>query len=242
MQKSKLLVTSRTVLGRKVKSLRRQGQLPANIYGKKVVSNAVQVATKDFTTIVSKSGEAGLLELTLNDQKIPALIHNIQYHPVTGLPLHVDFFQVDLKEKVTSRIPLVLIGESRAVKDKIGVLLSILTEVEVSALPADLPEKIEVDISNLTAVDQVIKVLELKVNSGVKILTDKDLDVVKLAPLVSKEAEKMAKEEAEAKAAAVVAAAPVPEEGAVPTDQSAKETTATPSKTTSENTTPEKKT
>lgn len=218
MEKLTLKASKRTVVGRKVKMIRHQGNLPANLYGKKITSMSVSVEGKEFADVFAKAGETGLVELLVDGVKHPVLIHNIQYDPVNGLPLHIDFYQVDLKEKVTIKVPLVAIGDAKAVKDKEGVLLHVLSEVEVEALPSDLPEKIEVDVTNLAKVNQAIKVGELTVSSKVKILTDSSLDVVKVAPLVSKEAEAMAKEEAAtaAAAAAATAAATPTAEGAAP--------------------------
>lgn len=207
MEKLQLKTSRRNTVGRKVKKLRRHGQLPANVYGKKVKSQAVQVEEKEFAKIFDKAGETGVVELALDDEKRPVLIHNIQYHPVTGRPLHVDFLQVDLKEKVTAKVPVEIIGESVAVRDKVGVLLTLISELEVEALPTDLPEKIEIDISNLKAINQTVKVEDLKVSQKIKILADTNQELVKIAPLVSKEAEQMAKEEAEKAAAAVAAVA-----------------------------------
>lgn len=216
----------RTLLGRKVKKLRRDGIIPANVYGKKIKSEAIEVDEKEFTEVFTKAGETAIVNLVLDSKDHPVLIHLVQHDPVTRFPLHIDFFQVDLKEKVTTKVPLVIVRESPAVKDKIGVLLHILSEVEIEALPADLLEKIEVDVSGLSAVGNLIKVGELKVSNKVKILTDINLDVVKIAPLISKEAEQLVKEEAEKAAAAAAAAATTTT--AEPTQASA----ATPSKET----------
>lgn len=209
VEKLKLSATKRNIVGRKTKKLRREGILPGNLYGKKIASCSLQVPEKDFVLVFSKAGETGLIELTLENKKHPVLIHHIQYHPVTNCPLHADFFQVDLKEKVATRVPLTIISEAPAVKDKIGTLLQLISEIEVEALPTDLPDKIEVNVDKLVAVDQSIKVAELVVGDKIKILTSPNLEIVKVAPLVSKEAEKMAKEEAKA-AAAQVSAAPTP--------------------------------
>ena len=207
MDKHTLKAAKRNLSGRKVKQLRKEGILPANVYGKKIKSQAVQLPEKELLAVYAKAGQTGLVDLVVDGQSKPVLIHNIQLDPVTNRPLHADFMQVDLKEKVTAKVALETVGESQAVKDKQGVLLNILSEVEVEALPADLPEKIEVDVASLSAVDQVIKVSELKVSDKVKILTPGELEVIKVAPLVSKEAEKMAAEEAAAAAAAAAAQA-----------------------------------
>lgn len=212
MQKYTIKAQKRTALGRKVKKLRQDGLLPANIFGNKIKSQAVSVGAKEFIKIFSQTGETVLLELDLEGKKLPVLVNNVTYHPVTGNSLHVDFHQVDLKEKVTANVPLEIVGEPPAVKDKIGVLLSNISEIEVEALPQDLPEKIEIDVSMLKAVDEAIKVADLKISGQIKILTDPDQEVVKIAPLVSKEAEKMVEEQAaQAAAQAAVDEAPVKE-------------------------------
>ena len=212
MQKYLLQAQKRALFGRKVKKLRRDGILPANIFGKKIKSQAVQVAARDFAKIYSQAGETLLVDLELDSKKMPVLINNVTLHPVSSLPLHVDFHQVDLKEKVATDVPLEVVGASPAVKDKLGVLLTNLNEVEVEALPQDLPGKIEVDVSYLKAVGEAVKIKDLKVSGDVRILTDPELEVVKIAPLVSKEAEKMVEEQAAA-AAQTAAQATVPASG-----------------------------
>ena len=194
--------------------------MPANIYGKKVKSQAVSVEAKKFAEVFSIAGETGLVELELGSKKLPVLIHNVFYHPVTNQTLHADFYAVDLKEKVAANVPLVIIGEAPAVKDKSGVLLINLDELHVEALPQDLPEKIEVDIANLVKLDDAIKVADLPVSDKIKILTDLELEVAKIAPLVVKEKVEevpitVTPEGEEAKAAEAVAAEEVaaPETG-----------------------------
>ena len=188
-EKTKLAVEKRKITGRKVKLLRRDGFLPANIYGKKVKSLAVQLATKTFLPVFKEAGETGLVELKVTGEENvrPVLIHHVHFHSVSGDPLHADFYQVDLKEKVTTKVPVELIGEAPAVKEKIGILIQPLNEVEVEALPADLPEKIEVNISDLKAVNDVVTVDKVKVPSGVKILTDQKEVLVKIEPPAKEE-------------------------------------------------------
>lgn len=202
MKTHKLQATKRTLIGKKVKKLRKEGSLPAIVYGKDFKSRSVQVNLKEFQEIYKTAGETGIVELGLDRETLPILIHNIHYHPMTAQPLHADFYKVNLKEKVSASIPLEVVNEAPAVVNKIGVLLNILSEVAVEALPTDLPEKIEVDITGLTEINSVVKVSDLKVSDKVTIKTDINLEVVKIAPLVSKEAEKLAKEEEMAKAEA----------------------------------------
>ena len=204
MQKNTLTAQKRTLLGRKVKKLRQDGLLPANVFGKNVSSKAVTVSTKEFLQTFAKAGETGLIDLELEGKKLPVLINNVTYDPVAGFPLHIDFHQVDLKQKVTARVPLEIVGEPPAVKDKLGVLLTNFDEIEVEALPQDLPEKIEVDVSSLKSIDEAVKISDLKISSEVKVLTDPELEIVKIAPLVSKAAEQQAQADAQAAAAAAV--------------------------------------
>ncbi len=188
-EKIKLTVEKRKITGRKTKTLRREGILPANIYGKKEKSLSVQLETKSFLPVFKEVGETGLIELKVADEKEtrPVLIHNVQFHPVDETPLHVDFYQVDLKEKVTTKVPVELIGESPAVKDKIGILIQPLSEVEVEALPADLPEKIEVNISGLKAINDAVAVSDVKLPEGVRVLTEGKEILVKIEPLAKEE-------------------------------------------------------
>jgi large subunit ribosomal protein L25 len=188
-EKVKLLVEKRKLNGSKVKLLRKQAILPANIYGRKVKSLAVQVDLKAFLPILKETGETGLVELKVKgeDKIRPVLIHNVQYHAVNDEPLHADFYQVDLKEKVTTKIPVELVSESPAVKNKIGILIQPLNEIEVEALPTDLPEKIEVNISSLEKINDAVLLKEVKLDTGVKVLSDVNQILVKIDPPAKEE-------------------------------------------------------
>ena len=201
MTREKLKVEKRKVLGKEVKKLRRDGFLPANVYGKNIKSEAVQALFKDFQEVYDKAGETSLVSLELDGKTIPVLIHNIQKN-FRGVVLHADFFQVNLKEKVKTNIPLEIIGEPKAVTDKVGILMNILSEIEVEALPEELPEKVEVSVEALANIDDQITVGELKVPAGVEVLTDANQVVSKIGELVSKEAQEQAAEEAAAAEAA----------------------------------------
>lgn len=160
-----LKAEKRDLVGRKVSTLRSKGFLPANIFGNKVKSLSITVDSKEFLKVFKEAGETGLIEISVGSEKRPVLIHNVQSHPVTELPLHVDFLQVDLKEKVTAEVSIELSGESPAVKQNQGTIVQYLNEVEVKALPADLPEKFVIDISELKEVDQSVQIKDLKYDS-----------------------------------------------------------------------------
>lgn len=224
MKRPKISVEKRTVLGKKVKSLRREGTLPANIYGKGIKSLAVQLPQKEFEKIFKDVGETGLIDVSVNGEVKPALIHNVQKNPITQQYLHADFYQVNLKEKIKAMVPLVTVEEAKAESEKIGIILQTLSEVEVEALPEDLPEKIEVNVESLAAIDEQITVGDLKIPQGVEVLADKDQVVVKVAELVSKEAqeqataEQAAAEAAKAETTAEAAPEAVPAKEEVPSE------------------------
>lgn len=231
MKKYTLTAKKRDVIGRKVKSLRAAGALPATVYGKAIESVSVSVPTDAFVKVYNAAGETGLVELAVDGDVRPVLIHSVQVEPVDNKLLHVEFYQVNLKEKVKTNVPLELTGEAPAVVNKVGVLLTITDEVEVEALPTDLPEKILVDVSKLAEIDQEIKVADLAIPEGVTVMTDGAQSVVRVGSLVSKEAaaEAAAAEAAAQAAAAEAAAAGTPAEGAAP-EAAAKPETAEPEK------------
>jgi large subunit ribosomal protein L25 len=200
-EKIELKAEKRAAFGRKIKKLRQVGILPANIYGKKVESQAIQVNLKEFFPIFEEAGETGVVELKVKGEAKPrpVLIHNVQLHPVTDQPLHVDFYQVDLKEKVVAEVPLEIVGEAPAVKEKLGILIQLLAEVEVEALPTELPDRLEVDISGLEKVDDAIMAADLKVPKGVELHLDAKELLAKIEPPTKEE----------------VAAPPPPAEGEV---------------------------
>ena len=232
MKKYTLSAQKRDLVGRKVKSLRVKGEIPATVYGKDVKSVSVAVAQDAFTKIYSTAGETGLVELSVAGDIRPVLIHTVQKHPVTGVILHVEFYQVNLKQKVKTNVPIEFTGDAPAVAQKVGVLLTLIDEVEVEALPTDLPEKILVDVSALAGVDQEVKVGDIKVPAGVSILTTPDQSVVRVGSLISKEAEAQAAADAAAAAAAAAesaaAAAPAAGEAAVPSGEAPAEAAKTP--------------
>lgn len=172
----KLKYEKRELFGRKVNRIRKAGLVPANIFGKDVKSEAISINAKEFSEVFKKAGETQIIDLSGK----PVLVSNIQVDPISGLMLHIDFRQVDLKEKIEAKVPVEVIGESPAEKQNLGTVVQQLHEVEVSALPTDLPEKITVDASTLLEVDQSIYVKDLKVDKNVEIITDLETIVVKV--------------------------------------------------------------
>lgn len=216
MKKVNLKVAKRTVFGKKLKALRREGILPGNVYGKDIESTAVQLPVKEFQTVYDEVGSSGVVYLDLDGSSRPVLIHALAYDYVNNQPLHADFFQVNLKEKVKTMVPLHVVGEAAAVTEKIGMLMTPVSEVEVEALPTDLPEHLEIDVTSLAEVGQHLKISDVQKPAEVEILNDPEQVVASIAELVSEEAE----EQAAAEAAAAEAAAT---EGETPAAEEATE-------------------
>ena len=180
MAEHKIKAKKRSVFGRKVKALREKGILPANIYGKNVKSLAIEVPYTEFKNLLNEVGETTVISVDLNGKSRPVLIHDYQTHPVTDEILHVDFLQVDLKKKVKAQIPVELVGESPAEKSGLGTLVQHIEEVEVEALPSNLPDKFEVDVSVIDDLEKVISVKNIKAPKGVEILEDSEKLVAKV--------------------------------------------------------------
>ncbi len=195
MKREALNAEKRTIFGKRVKHLRREGLLPANMFGKGIKSLSVQMPLKEFQEIYKKVHETGLVDLSVAGETHPILIQNVHVDPQTHTPLHADFFKVNLKEKVKATIPIVGIGEPKAVIDKIGVLLQPLSEVEVEALPADLPEHLEINIERLAQIGESLTIADLKVPSDVEIMAEPAEMIFRIDELVSEEAEELAAEE-----------------------------------------------
>ena len=232
MEQIPLVAQKRTVLGRKVKTLRQQGFIPAHVFGHKVPTIHVQVKSVEFSKVFEQAGETGIIDLSVDNQKRPVLVRNVQIHPVTDEPLHIDFYQVNLSEKVKVNVPLAITGEAPAVSKKIGLLLTPTQELEIEALPADIPDTIEVDIAKLENIGDEIKVKDLKIDkTKIEVHTDEDLVVAQIGELVTKEMEAV---EAEMAAEQAEAAAEAPAEGAEAAPEAAAEGEAKAEEITSE--------
>lgn len=161
----------RKIFGKKLKKLRKQGIIPANVYGPDIKSEAISVNFKDFIKVYKKVKETGLVYLQLKNESIPVLIKNVQKHPINGAILHVDFRKVDLKQKIETEVPVVIVGESPAVAEKKGVLLTQVNTLTIFALPEEIPSEIKIDISNLKEIGDEIKVSDLTKTSPYEIKT-----------------------------------------------------------------------
>lgn len=229
MDRLSLEAEERKILGKKVKSLRKNGKLPAHVFGKKVETEHVSVDGKTFLKIFKEAGETGLIDLRIGTENLPAgrqevrpvMVKGVQYDPVSGEPVHIDFYQVNLTQKVKVPVPIVLIGEEpETVKLGEAIVLQTMNEIELEALPADLIEKIEVDITNLQNIDDAVTVAGLQFDRDKLTVSANEEDiVVKLAPAITEEMKKQMEEEAAETAAAAAAEAggeAAAEEGVAP--------------------------
>lgn len=162
--------------GKEVEELREKGLIPAVIYGPKIKSKKVVVNEKEFLKIFREAGETSLIKLKVEGDKKDhsVLVKDFQFHPVTDRLVHIDFYQPILTEKIEANVPLVFKGEAPAVKEKGGVLVKNINEVEVSALPTDLPSNIEVNIESLKNLDDTLEVGDLDIPEGVRVLRGED--------------------------------------------------------------------
>ena len=168
-----LTAKSRTELGKKVNALRRAGFLPAVVYGEGVASEPVAVTLRDFEKVYREAGESSVIELRVAGGKnLNVMIHDVAYDPLTSKPIHADFYSVRMDKEIETKVPLVFVGESPAVKGEGGILVKVMHEIEVKALPKDLPHEISVDITPLDKIGARIYVKDIALPQGVKSLAE----------------------------------------------------------------------
>ena len=209
MARRELPVETRVVTGKKVAALRRSGVLPGNVYGKGLESISIQVKTEELDRALKASEANEVLDLRITGEADtrPVVVQKMQRHPITMSPLHAEFYQVSLTEKMHAEVPLIVIGQSEAVVTYNGVLMNAVTSIMVEALPLDLPSSIEVDITTLVELEQSLHVGDLPIPSNVTVLTDAEVMVVKVStPRVSVEGEEEAAAAEGVEAVGVVAA------------------------------------
>lgn len=177
----------RTERGKKLRSLRAKGLLPAVIYGPKGDAIALSVSLGEFQKVFKEAGESTVVTLSGLDEDKDVLVQDIAHDPVTGSPLHVDFYAIEKGKKVTVNVPLEFIGEAPV--EKIGgVLTKVLYELEIEAMPKDLPHQIEVDVSSITGFDSQITVADIAAPAGVTVLNAPD-EVIVVAEEAKEEVE-----------------------------------------------------
>lgn len=171
-----------------VAALRKAGKIPAVFYGKKEASTPITVSAVDFIKTYKSAGESTVVILKGDGVEVESLIHDIDLHPVTGKPLHADFYVFEKGKKIKVDVPLEFVGVAPAVKELGGSLIKVLHDIEIEALPKDLPHKIEVDISSLVDFKSTIKAGDIKLPHGVEL-------AIKADDIVASAAEPKAEEE-----------------------------------------------
>ena len=174
MEKVVLKAVKRDVVGKQVKAMRREGKLPAVIYGRHTEPINVTLDAHTAALVLGKLTSSSLVTIALDGTEYPALVREKQRDYIRNRLLHVDFLAVSLDEKIRTYVSVHFIGVSAAVKDYNAVLVKNLEELEVECLPTDLPERIDVDITALQRPGEGIRVRDVKISDNVRILTDAD--------------------------------------------------------------------
>jgi large subunit ribosomal protein L25 len=182
-----LSVVVREKMRGQVKSLLEGGFIPAELYGHGIPNVHISVPAKEFGKIFKEAGENTVVTLVIGAQKHPVLIHNVQRNFLTGDLIHIDFYQVNMKEAIVAKIPLEFIGDAPAVREQGATVNKSMLELEVEALPNDLPHRLTVDISTLDEMNKSIYVRDIVVPAGVKILVDPETAVATATPPAAEE-------------------------------------------------------
>jgi len=160
--------------GENLEEIRKGGEIPAVFYGAGSTNTSITVPSVIFKKTWKEAGESSPIQIALGAKNIDVLIYDVQTNPVTDEPIHVDFLVIDMNKKIEVSVPLEFIGISNAVKNGLGNLVKALHEIEVEALPKDLPNALKVDISKLETVDDQIFVRDITLPSGVELITESD--------------------------------------------------------------------
>jgi large subunit ribosomal protein L25 len=178
-----LAATTREVTGKKVAHLRRGGRLPAVVFGRGLESDSVSVDAHEFEQLRRHAGPNTLIDLTVDGgKKTPILVHDVQLHRITRVPLHADLYVVRMTEELTVDVPLVAEGESEAAENLGGTVLHLIEHVRVRALPDHLPQSIHYSIDGLKTFDDVVHVSDLTIPADATLLTDPTDVVAKVLP------------------------------------------------------------
>ncbi len=188
MEKVVLKATKRTVTGKQVSQLRRQGLLPGVVYGYKIEPTPISMEAHSTGLILPKLTSSSIVTIDLEGKQIPALVRETQKNYIKNVYTHIDFQAVSLTEKLRTYVSLHFFGTAPAIKDFQAAIVNNLSEIEVEALPTDLPERIEVDLSKLAALGDAIHVKDLGLPAAVTVLTDGE-ELVVVATATREEAE-----------------------------------------------------
>lgn len=164
----------RIILGSRVKSLRKKGLLPAVVYGEGIASKAIAVPFIDFEKALRQAGESTLVTLNVDGNAHNVLIHDVAYHATSDKPIHADFYAVRMDKLIRTTVPFMFTGESGVIKNDGGILIKVMHEVEVEALPNDLPHGLDVDLGLLSTFGSKVLIKDISLPSRVKMMADAD--------------------------------------------------------------------
>jgi len=184
MEEITLKASKRNVIGKQVNALRREGILPAVVYGRRIESIPISLDMREASRILEKAASSALIVLDVEGEKYFTLVREKQRNPVLGTFRHIDFQAVSLTEKVRANVAIQLVGDAPAVDMYFGILVSNLEQLSVESLPRKLPERIEVDLSSLKEIGDALHVRDLVLPEGVETLDNPDeIVVVVTAPI-----------------------------------------------------------
>jgi large subunit ribosomal protein L25 len=175
-----LKASTRELLGKRARRLHGQGKLAAVVYGHNTTPTPLELDRLEFQKVFVKSGRTHLVDLVVDGKTEKVLVREIQTHPRRLGPIHVDFYQVNLEEKITVEVPVHLVGESAAVKRGDADVLQPIHALRVECLPSDIPEAFEVDLTPLEEIEAEFRVADLSVPKGVTVLLDPEELIVKI--------------------------------------------------------------
>ena len=178
-----LAAEKRKVIGKQISQLRREGLLPAVVYGRAFESIPITLDAKEFRQAYGTAGGNQLIELKIKGIKKPEniLVRDVQRHPISRDILHADLYRVSMTERITTEIGITVLGESPAAARIDALVMTGLNSIQIQCLPGDLPESVEIDISVLKEIDDAIFVRDLNIGEGIDILTDPDEMIVRVS-------------------------------------------------------------
>lgn len=180
MASQSLEVEKRTVTGKQVRALRREGKLPGVLYGAGIQATPIEMDARQASKVLARTTRATLVEVVLEGETHTSLVREIQRDPIRRTIRHVDLLKVAMDQMIRAEVPIELTGEAPAVKTLGGVLVAGVNAIEVEALPANLPDRVVVDLGALVKIDDAITVGSLSLGEGVEVLTDADALVARV--------------------------------------------------------------
>lgn len=182
MEQISLTLERREALGKKNKALRRQGLIPVHLYGPGIEPHSLQAPARELVKVLARAGQTRPINVRISDQEQPfiAFVREVQYHYLRGEIIHVDLLRVDVTQRMRAEVPVELVGEAPALKLPRTSVAHNLFTVEVEALPMDIPQRLEADLSTLVNVDSAIHARDIKLPPNVTLVSDGDLVVARI--------------------------------------------------------------